>query len=188
MPGSTTRRGLPTPLGTDAVSEFRLAITAVANAADTDSIYLSGTLAACAGLSGLVAGTLYWATDTALLYEYNGTAWQTVMLAGPWIAMGPGGGWNLATGWPAPVYRIVGDRVELRGAVENGLSSTIASGSTVLTGLPAPAHQVGPTVNSNIDVTCVLNVSSGATTAALLGIGMPSGCIVIFDGSSYPLS
>ena len=84
MPGATTRRALPLPVGADFPSEYRLSITAAANAADTDAIYLSGTLTARSSLSGLVAGTFYYVTDATppALTEYNGTAWGTLLQAG----------------------------------------------------------------------------------------------------------
>ena len=93
MPVPTTRRALPLPLGTDNVSELRLSITAAANAADTDAIYLSGTLAARASLSGLVAGTFYYVTDTTppVLTEYNGTAWSTYMPQMQYVTMSTSG-------------------------------------------------------------------------------------------------
>src|ERR1039458_9237131 len=116
MPGPTSRRAIPLPLGTDNVSELRLSITAAANAADTDAIYLSGTLAARGALSGVLAGTFYYVTDSPppVLTEYNGTIWQTVMLAGAWTTLTLASGLAAATGAVAPGAGKVGGKGEPR--------------------------------------------------------------------------
>jgi hypothetical protein len=83
MPTTTSRLGLVQPIGTDGAAELRVSITA--NAADLDCTtrYFQGTLANRSTVdSSPIAGDLYGGTDTGLLYEYNGSAWVTLMTLG----------------------------------------------------------------------------------------------------------
>jgi hypothetical protein len=133
MPTSTTHRNLPEPIGSDTVSELRVAATALAAAVDGDVPYLSGTLTARSALTGLFAGMLYYATDTALLYEYNGTIWQTVLLAGPWGPLTPASGFSVTASTEyTGSARQEGDVVRLKGLVQN-VSAGSVSGATTAT-------------------------------------------------------
>jgi hypothetical protein len=159
MPGATARRGIPTPLGTDPVSEFRLAITAAANAADTDAIYSQGTLSARPAATAVPAGTFYYATDTGLLYEGNGTVWGTVMVAGAWQALTlyPSPAVSAGAGY-TPAARLVGDVVSLCG---NGTGSSIGDWATIPSGLQ-PAELIVTTANTSnagTPVACVISTA-----------------------------
>lgn len=98
--------------------------------------YFSGTAANLSNIIPVpIAGDLYYVTDATppVLTQYNGSAWGTAMIAGPWIA---------PTNYPAIAnlceFRIVGDRVELKGSITNITGSTIATPSSLLTNLPEP--------------------------------------------------
>jgi hypothetical protein len=146
---TSPRRGLLSPVGADFPSEYRLAVTNHATVLDAEPGCFSGTLANRATVDSTpVAGDFYYATDTKLLYAYNGTAWGTVMIAGAWVAlatMSPNGNLNLTTGGGyTPSARVVGDRLELKGTVS--VTGTIST-STALWTFPIgmrPGSQVAP--------------------------------------------
>jgi hypothetical protein len=82
MPTTSARLGLLAPVGGDFPSEYRLSAAANAAVLDNAAIYLPPGLLSARPVSP-AAGSFYRATDTGLLYEYNGTAWQTI---GPQLA------------------------------------------------------------------------------------------------------
>ena len=191
MPGATTRRAIATPLGTDAVSELRLSITAVANAADTDAIYLSGTLAARTALSGVLAGTLYYVTDSTppVLTEYNGTVWQTVMLAGAWVPVTMVTNIIQLTGSFVPSARCEGDCVRLKGAMKNNTGVSMTPGVTWAT-VSAGPPSMRPT--SPVEVPCSPAGAAGLlvyTDGTISTNGtINNGAWVSLDNITYSLS
>jgi hypothetical protein len=132
---------------------------------------------------------IFYATDTKQYSVDNGTVWQIVMAAPPWSSAGAGSGWATATGFPGVQYRIVGDLCYLRGAWENNSGGTITAGSTIITGLPAPANQVLPSCvpNGTTGGYPGLNIAAGGTTAQI-EFGSPSLGVVVFDNTFYALT
>jgi hypothetical protein len=78
---TSPRLALQIPDATDNESLYPVVSAQRTGVLDNAAMYYSGTLVARASLTGLVAGTLYYATDTTLLYEYNGTTWKTLVTA-----------------------------------------------------------------------------------------------------------
>ncbi|MCW7941761.1 hypothetical protein AAW14_06580 [Streptomyces hygroscopicus] len=84
-----------------------------------------------------VAGMVAWLNDVKQLAYHNGTSWITIT-ATDWTALTFASGYVAFSGNPA--YRIINQRVELRGTVEKSDSSPFAKGSffTICT-LPSAA-------------------------------------------------
>ena len=76
MPGTTDRLALLQPVGTDAVSELRAAITQNAATLDNAAMFLQGTLAARPAAA--LDGRFYLATDTGQLFLDNGSSWVQI--------------------------------------------------------------------------------------------------------------
>ena len=152
----------------------------------------SGTLVARASISGLVAGTFYYATDTALLYYYNGTVWQTVPLDTGWVALTLASGFISGasiTGY-TPAYRKQGDTVRLRGEIQNDSGSTQPTGTVIATGCPAPVTKrdicVTPQFNSsvtNFGMTMLSVNTAGVTIQA--GSTLQNNYLQGLDGIQY---
>lgn len=117
----------------------------------------------------------------------DGVTWTPVSSPsgayGAWTNCGVGGAFNISV---QPQYRTAsGNRIELRGLVQQ--NTTISSGSTVLTGLPAPGatrYMPMPTPAAG----AVLSMASGGTSASVLSSGSIAGTWFYgFDGLSYSL-
>lgn len=80
MANSTTRLGLVLPVGTDPVAELRESITANATTLDDAAVWQTGTLATRPS-SGMIAGTVYRATDTGDVSITDGTSWYSLAFA-----------------------------------------------------------------------------------------------------------
>jgi hypothetical protein len=103
MPTSTSRLDLLQPIGSDAVSELRIAITANATGLDGAVIVTQGTVSG-RPTNGSYVGQTYYATDTGLWYFWTGSAWQTVMLAGA-LSEGTVSSRALERTWGRPITR-----------------------------------------------------------------------------------
>lgn len=174
------------PVGPDPPSQLRVAITNNATTTDNAAIWLTGSLAARASISPLVAGTLYKATDTGLLYHYDGTAWTTVMLAGAWqnLTLNTGAG-IVATGGYVPSVRLEGDAVRLKGTMQNQSGGSFSgTWATVPSGWRPSAHMSLITyVQGNPDLVSI-------TTAGVLSVGTTvlNNQNVALDGVTYSLT
>jgi hypothetical protein len=153
------------------VSGYPAVAAAAAAVLDVAVRYFSGTISnRSAVVPSPVAGDHYYGTDTGLLYEWNGSAWLTVMLAGAWQASTAGSG--VIT---APYVRTEGDVVRFRGSL--AASGTVTAGATLCT-LPSGCYRtdasvqigllfngagvVGPlAVDTSGHVTCTANVTGG---------------------------
>jgi hypothetical protein len=201
MPTTTTRLALAQPVGADAASEFRVAITANTAKLDVAVRYFQGTLAnratvmAAALPAGPLAGDTYYGTDTLLRYVYNGTVWQTVMLAGAWTSLTGANGWT-PTGSYTPAARLVGDRIELCGE----LSKTGGTASPSLPVATLPAFAVIATSSVFVNPiggyfssggaygAAVFSVQTGSSGLCWVGPPATSAQAVQLDGMSYRLS
>jgi hypothetical protein len=81
-------------------------------------------------------GQTYYATDITTWYVWTGSAWRTVLVAGPWQSIGaPGsGGATYFSGWTGTIRaRQEGDVVRLSGVLSNnGGSGSAGSGCFVI--------------------------------------------------------
>ena len=189
MPNNTSRLGLVEPVGTDTVSELRLAIAANAAALDTVLLVTEGTLASRP--SNPAPGSAYWATDTYKWYLYpgNGTSWIPLQSVGAWVSLT-----SFTGGWiPGPSgarYRIDGDLVRLSGSVQNQSGSTYYGSGLTSTGVvpsPPTTQQLTAYAYSSGSVTAAgINVSALGQLSQT-GVITNSGSIS-FDGLVYPLS
>jgi hypothetical protein len=75
---STSRLGLDEPSATDAISGFPAEDVQALGVLDNAALYLTGTLAARSSVTPLVAGVLYYATDSQVLAWYTGSAWVQI--------------------------------------------------------------------------------------------------------------
>ena len=188
MPNTTSRLGLVQPLGTDAVSELRVSITDNASTLDNSVIVTEGTLASRP--AGSYNGQTYYATDTGLWYFYTGSAWETVMLAGGWQTLTPATGW-VAYGAPGLQARVVGDKAELRGALQNQTGGTVTFATLVgsISGSIVPSTERFPTVSCSSGTAASLQVFPGPGSSSINILGsIANGDYVGFDGASYSLS
>lgn len=81
MPSNTSRLALAQPVVGDAVTEYRVAMTSNTATLDAAVTEFSGTISQRSLLTPYI-GMMYYATDTALWYMYNGSAWSTGVLTG----------------------------------------------------------------------------------------------------------
>lgn len=194
MPTATTRLNLMQPVGPDPPSGLRVAITNNATTTDNAAIWLTGSLAARASISPLVAGTLYKGTDTGLLYHYDGTAWTTVMLAGAWVALSTMGlNVNLgsaAGGQYVPSARAEGDVIRFKGVLS--ATGAIAGGFVLWTmplgSRPASIAEPGGTcVHSSALAPFTYSVATNGVVQGLSS-GIASGDLLYLDGLTYSLT
>jgi hypothetical protein len=120
----------------------------------------------------------------------NGTTWFPVYdpaaVYGTWTNATPGSGFNVNI---QPQYRTApGNRVELRGSVL--ATTTISSGSTVLSGLPAPSGQRTMALPCPGQAAYSLIFSAGTTlngSTTANSASFPTNTVLGFDGLSYSL-
>ena len=196
MANSTSRLALPLPVGTDPPSELRTAISALSTAMDPSVLYYSGTLANRGTVvSSPLAGYLYYATDTTTLYEYNGSAWGVVMVAGAWVALSTfglaSGVISIGAGETASV-RLVGDMVQFKGGLSASTGS-VTQGSTILTltspYVPSAAVLPSATANNGGGYINAGLVITSAGVMKCLGTALTSGSGSLnLDGVSYSIS
>lgn len=190
MPGATSRLALVLPVGADAASELRVSITDNADTLDNAAIYLQGTLSARNALTGVVAGTFYYVTDSTppVLTEYNGSAWGTVMLAGAWAVISGAAG--VASAGRTASARIIGDCGQTKGALANTSGSTITGGTTLAT-LPAgtfPTVGVGLLFAANLGGGGTVELGIDTTGKISLLENFPAGHELGIDFGPYALS
>jgi len=185
---TTSRLILAQVDGTDEVSVFPASFNADMATLDNAAIYSSGTLVARPAATAVVAGTLYLATDTALLYESNGTVWQTVMLAGAWVSLTLETGIIAATGFRVPSARLEGDVVRLKGVMENNSGGTLTNAgfAIVPTGLRPSASVYDETPNIDTGATCQITVSTGGVTGVVDSVA--NGNRISLEGRTFPLT
>jgi hypothetical protein len=183
MPATTSRLALVSPIGADAASEFRVAATASNAILDNAALWLTGTLAARASISPLVAGTLYKGTDTGLLYHYDGTAWTTVLLAGAWVSLTLAGSIGAGTG-STPSIRLEGDIVRLKGQPVNNTGSPMASG-LVASGIPASCRPTAAMVVLGSYGGGATPTPVSITTAGSIFANCGTGLEMNLDGLTY---
>lgn len=197
MPTPSTRLSLLTPIGADAASELRVAIGANATALDGAILYSTNTLAARPA-SPTVAPAVYKATDTGLTYWWNGTVWQTLVLAGAWSNLTLGTGVGNLSGCNVARIRREGDIAKLSGTIQNTNGSSLPVSSTILTNIPA---SLSPPVAINLSINTVgsgggasspliLSIAASATTVTLgaWGPAWGNGFDLPLEGLNYPLS
>ena len=191
MANSTSRLALPLPVGTDPPSELRTAIGALSTAMDPSVLYYSGTLANRGTVvSSPLAGYLYYATDKGILYEYNGSAWGTVMIAGAWTEVSFSSNWTAGTYTPSS--RLEGDLVRLKGVIINSTGSNQSSQviGNIASSSMYPSTQValtGSTPNvSTIPIPVAVTIASNGAITAWGTVYNGQG--VSLDGLTYSLS
>ncbi len=172
MSGTTARLGLPYPTPTDDVSGFPAVSVEQMDALDSAVRYFSGTLSNRATVDpSLTAGDLYYATDTELLYEYNGSAWGTVMIAGAWQNLSLTTGFTDASGGSdPPAMRQVGDMIQCRGTASysgSGGSQVLANATVVPSGFRsiALAYPGGSTAGLTINHTVPNHITVTVSTS-----------------------
>jgi hypothetical protein len=135
----------------------------------------------------MVDGDEFRNTTTGQWFKYNGSGWQPMFVAGPWVAQtGFGTGITLpSTTYFALATSLLGTTVQFKGTLAS--SGALGSNATVLTLSPSslwPAKQVvipmwAPgTIGASIDSTGVVRVLNATS----------SGGTLAFDGLWYSLS
>lgn len=191
MPTSTTRLGYSQPLTTDAAAQLRESITANATLSD-DNVTITSGVVSSRPTSSLVTGQTYYGTDTGLWYFYNGSAWETVMLAGAWVTISSG---TFASGWtaasPVPRYRLEGDVVRLSGVIVNATGSTVTAPSAYgLMGsgaVPSPAAGRNLIVGAGSVAAPVMLEISNTGQVFISNGTVGNGAVMGLDGT-YPLT
>lgn len=182
MPNSTGRLGLALPLGTDNVSELRVAINANATTLDAAATITEGT--AVSRPSTSVYGKFYYATDTGQLSFYNGSAWEAVPLAGAWSTIALPAGFATGSGGGQWRYRIEGDVVRVAGGILNNTNASVTQLFDGLTTIFPVIPTYSAVLSAQINYT---NVPSGistttATTVLLQGnTGLNGGATTVAD-------
>lgn len=129
------------------------------------------------------AGDEYFATDTGLTYKWNGTVWQTMLLAGAWQNLSITSGWSATSGYYTPAARFVGDRVELCGSLTYN-----SGGLSAFAQLPSAAYDPA----SNVQMAHPSGAASfvsipGGSSILTVSLAAAPGVIVHLDGLSYRL-
>jgi hypothetical protein len=189
MPNYTTRLSLVEPLGSDPVSDGRIAITTNAEALDSAVIVTEGTLVDRPS-SSLIYGQTYYATDVELWYFYNGSGWETVLLSGvSWAELTPGSDWQLIESKPASA-RIFGDEVQLSGGLECNTSGSgfLASVSEAMQPPEPRVFAVPYATGSGFGTPATLNVLTDSNLDLANPDTYTAGDAVYLDGLSYRLS
>lgn len=185
---TTTNNSFRYPTDADNGVDFATGIADLA--ADVDGMWSSGTLAARPAAGKL--NRVYWATDTKLLYQDNGTAWQTILLAGAWVPLTLGTEINAGTGY-LPSVRIEGDSARFKGAVTASLSPQSVIGALPSSGF-YPVQPVGVPIICTATVAATdlpgtLEIStSGAITLSPSQPLSPTNTIMYLDVVRYSLS
>jgi hypothetical protein len=183
MPTNTARLALAQPVGADAASEFRVAMTSNTATLDNAAIYKSGTLASRPATPA--AGTFYYATDTGLTYWWNGTAWLGVPLQGAWTALTlPSTISADGTTWLAGV-RVEGNVARLRGSIyNNGSGGTLSSGTTVAT-LPFSVPVIVRVPATGAFIRLIISGTSITTVVSYPASGLGN---IDLDGMTWTIS
>jgi hypothetical protein len=141
-----------------------------------------GLLASRPAATAVPKGASYYATDTALFYESNGTVWLTVMLAGPWTALTLASGIAAVSNEYTPSARLEGDVVRLKGELFN--ASTALSAGAAWATIPASPAGMRPSATGGSASGLVLGVSyTGSPAATSISI-TPSGVISLQASST----
>lgn len=182
MAGSTSRLALAEPVGADPVSELRISINNHASVLDAAIRVFEGTLSQRSSVTPAY-GDEYEATDTGLTYKWNGTAWQTILVAGAWQPLTLQAGVTTGGAHSTASARLEGDVVRLTGIINAATGGTPA-GTTFAT-LPSstlyPLNHPGIMVgNNSLWITYYGTIEIQVTLAA----GTP----FYLDGMSYALS
>lgn len=117
--------------------------------------------------------------------------WQTLLTEkpGPWVASTSGTHIAQGTGLP-PAYRIVGDKVEMRGRVKRGdgvatySQFTDTNAYTVIPNAPAPLSGGVPILGGSTNANGLLRWTANTTTGAP-GVGPLSGTATWMDLTGY---
>ena len=189
MANSTSRLALPLPVGSDPPSELRTAISALSTAMDPSVLYYSGTLANRGTVvSSPLAGYLYYATDTTTLYEYNGSAWLTCVIAQPWQALSLASN-VISAGDYTPSARLEGDIVRLKGVLTNNTGGTITSFATWAT-IPSglrPTSAAALTFVAQAGGAANL-IAIGPTGVIYVEVNVSNGLNLNLDGITFTIS
>jgi hypothetical protein len=183
MATTTTRLALVQPVGSDAPVGLRTSIGDNATTLDAAVRIFEGTLVNRSSVTPAY-GDEFYATDVALTYKWNGTAWQTVLLASAWVAIPPNAGVVQVTTITASA-RLVGDRVSLRGGLQNTTGSTQSPGT-----LPTafrPTQAVTPAAWSGYSYNLGVTFPPLIPTSGVLP-SLAAGFAASLDGVVYSLS
>jgi hypothetical protein len=96
--------------------------------------------------SPAAAGMTIYQLDTQTMYTHNGTAWEVPGQAGTWTTFPFAAGYVDAVGatGAAPAsYRVIGNKVQLRGSVRNSGSTNLAGSNLTIGTMPVGARPVG---------------------------------------------
>jgi hypothetical protein len=184
--GTTTVQGWPFPENSDA-PQVANDIAALATALDVVAKRLSGVASARPTASTTPVDTIYYATDTFLYSICTGAVWETMLVAGPWIALSLSGGVSAVTA-VVPSARVEGDTIKFKGGLTGG--SNASTWATLPTGIAAPSSTLyepvtDPNRTSGTCATYALEITSGG---ALVVQGSSSGSEISLDGRNYSLT
>jgi len=195
MPGTpptSPRFGAPRYSDTVDTASFSAQVNGITDVFDDAAMYLTGTSATRLAIASPVNGCFFYETDTTDLWLYNGTTWGIVMAAaGTWQALSLGSGVTAITGY-TPEARLLGDAVEMRGALQNTSGSSMAPGTTIATSPFQPADQQ-PIGAWTAEPSGTL-ASSGLYTVSITGVLSPYLCafgnnaVIVLSGVRYYMS
>lgn len=193
MPNSTTRLALVEPLGADAASELRVSITANATTLDAAVLVTEGTISSRPTATTVPYGSEYYATDTGQVFKSTGSVWLVVSVAPlTYTSLSLASGVSAFSGDYTPSARVEGDRVWLRGTVENTSGGNITANTTVFTlpsGMaPSVSTALVPAMNTaSSSSTTATYLQVASTRAVSLTINIATGSTVALNGLNFSL-
>lgn len=188
MPTTTSRLSIDVVAGTDLVSSYPTVNAQQMGILDGAVVYSEGVLASRP--SAAIKGRIYKGTDTGLYYFDTGSAWDTLMLAAAWANLSLASGLGTFSGTYTPASRVVGDRVELRGGVQNTSGSGKSSPVAICT--LASAYRPTSTAYITADTFLGNGFAVEVTTAGVMTLladasGLINNDFIPLDGLLYSL-
>ena len=125
---TTTNNGFHYPTAANNGQDFATGIQDLAT--DLDALWSKGTLVS-RRTAPATTGVEFFATDVdgGTTYKWNGSVWQTVMLAGAWTPISLPPGFATAASSYTPSARLEGDAVRLKGAMIKNSGASIGLGT-----------------------------------------------------------
>lgn len=184
---STSRLSLNYPEEGDGETNYPAVSVQQMDTLDDAVLVTEGTISARPAANTFEKDHVYKATDTKQWFMSDGTNWFTVMIAGPWVNLTLESGITTTVGAYTPAARLVGDKVELRGAITNTNGTAALFVAVLPSGMrPAELCMFPAMVSSGGGVLAVFAASSGDLTFD--SPFLPTTATAYLDGASFSLS
>lgn len=185
--------GLQYVQGTDVESAFPAIDQANKTILNAAMFWQSGTLASIPTATSVPPGTHYYATDVARVYLTQGSAWLLISASAlTYTSVTLASGVSAFSGDYTPSARVEGDRVWLRGTVENTSGGNITANTTIFTlpsGMaPSVSTALVPAMNTaSSSSTTATYLQVASTRAVSLTINIATGSTVALNGLNFSL-